>query len=638
MTTSKLFQLFLVLLFSGLTFISYLDEKQKLTAQVQLQIEQYANSIKQQKQWQGKGEALYDILKQQFSFQFFQYIDKTDSSNNFTQGELVPKEKVNLAKLFSIQSPYTQILDTGRLQVKLSNLSTIENTVARFQNILIIIWTTFLLISITYLLLTIRQKRSIGYISICVENLAKLSFGVIEKSRIKGEFKGIGLTLDNSKQLLKAKIDEFHKAHEKLSKTAFQDPLTGLATRARFTEKLNEIGNPERKDTGILVFIRATELASINQMHGREAGDDYLSRIASDIKRAFNQKPQAQFYRISTADFAIVIGDLTIKQATEIADRLKTAFNEYQQQVGTPSIGHIGLVPYLQDSDPVSLMTLADTAVSIAQTLGPNCYHIQEKLTGGELFGESRWKVAINDLLRRKAIKFYIQPIRPCRHNVEFYRELLSRFYNNQGKLLPTSTVIAMAERHGMSEELDKLIVLNTLRMLIQSPNLEGLIGINISAASATNKSFVSWLKNILNKQRQIAARLVFEVSESGMQANLSASYYFINELHSVGSRISIERFGLGFTSFKLFKEVRPDYIKLDPSYTQEITLDPHNKFFVKMIIDIARKLGIKVIATGVEKQEDKLAMDQLLIDGLQGYYIAEPSPLKQEKKSVNTA
>ncbi|MGS0730745.1 EAL domain-containing protein, partial [Shewanella sp. 0m-11] len=122
----------------------------------------------------------------------------------------------------------------------------------------------------------------------------------------------------------------------------------------------------------------------------------------------------------------------------------------------------------------------------------------------------------------------------------------------------------------------------------------------------------------------------VFEVNESGMQTNLSATYHFINELHSVGSRISIERFGLGFTSFKFFKEVRPDFIKLDHSYTQGISQDQHNKFFVKMIIDIARKLSIRVIATGVEKQEDKLIMEQLLIDGLQGYYIAKPTPFMQ--------
>ncbi|ABZ76497.1 diguanylate cyclase/phosphodiesterase [Shewanella halifaxensis HAW-EB4] len=638
MTTSKLFQLFLFLLFSGLTFLSYQHERQSLIAQADITLNQYASHIKQHKQWQGSGEALYNTLKQDYNFQFFQYIDKSDSSNNFTKGLLVPKDKADLTELFTLESPHTQALDAGRLQVKLSNVLAIDHTVAQFKNHLMIIWTTFLLISLTHLLLSMRQRKSIHYISVYIENLANLSFDAIEQSRIKGEYKGIGLMLEKSKQRLKAKIDEFDAAHEKLSKTAFQDPITGFATRALFTEKLDEIGKIERKEQGILVVIRATELTTINQMHGRKAGDDYLARIAHEIRRAFNDKPHALCYRISTADFAIVIAELSIKQAVTIAEGIKTAFIVYQQQVGTASIAHIGLVPYLQDSDPVSLMTLSDTAVSIAQTLGPNSYHVQEKLTGGELFGESRWKVAINDLLRRKAIKFYVQAIRPCRNDVESYRELLSRFYNSQGKLLPTTTVIAMAERHGMSEEIDKLVVLNTMRILLDYPNLSGLIGINISPASATNKAFVAWLKNILTRQRQIAARLVFEVNESGMQTNLSATYHFINELHSVGSRISIERFGLGFTSFKFFKEVRPDFIKLDHSYTQGISQDPHNKFFVKMIIDIARKLSIRVIATGVEKQEDQLIMEQLLVDGLQGYYIAQPTPFMQEDKLKSLA
>ncbi|GIU18663.1 EAL domain-containing protein [Shewanella sp. MBTL60-007] len=637
MTTSKYFQLFLFLLFIGLSYLSYQYAHQNLTKQSAQQLDQYSTAIAQENAWQGTGQALYEMLKPKFSFQFFQYIDAFDSGNNFTRGKLIAASDSMLAKLFIIESPHTQVLEAGRLQIKLSSQLLQKQTIRQFQNHLLIIWGCFVVIAFFHLLLSLKQRKSIRSITANIEKLSQLSFEAIDQSQFRGEFRNIGLTLEKAKQTLKAKVGELKELNNQLSKTVFQDPITGFATKARFTEKLDEICKAESKEFGILVIVKATELANINQLHGREAGDDYLCRIANEIRLAINEPTRSQFFRISTADFAVVIPDITIKQCSTIANQLKSSFREYQHQIGTPSIAHIGIVPYLEDSDPASLMTLADTAVSIAQTLGPNCYHIQEKLTGGELFGESRWKVAINDLLRRKAIKFYIQPIRPCRNDVESYRELLSRFYNSEGKLLPTTTVISMAERHGMSEELDKLVVLNTLRLLLQSPNLTGLIGINISAASATNKPFVSWLKNILTKQRQIAARLVFEVSESGMQTNLSATYHFINELHSVGSRISIERFGLGFTSFKFFKEVRPDYIKLDHSYTQEITLDPHNKFFVKMIIDIARKLGIRVIATGVEKQEDKLAMEQLLIDGLQGYYIAEPSPLKQEEKTANT-
>ncbi|MEZ9596347.1 EAL domain-containing protein [Shewanella sp. 10N.261.52.F9] len=634
MPTSKFFQLFLILLFSALTFLSYQNEKRNLDTKNASLLKQYAEIINKENQWQGSGESLYQQLQPAVGFQFFQYIDSNDSGNNFTRGTLQTNNTSPLSQLFITDLADTRSLLAGRLQVKLSNKSALSQTITRFEYHLMIIWSSFLLISFIYFLFTARQKSSIKYIANKIEDLGNLSFDAIEHSKIKREYNVVIQSLENSQQTLKAKLNELQAVNEQLTKTAFQDPITGFGTRARFTEKLEQICRPQHKEVGVLFIIKATELGAINQMVGREGGDDYLARIANEIRAAFKSKPQTLCFRISTADFAIVLPDANLKQGVAIASVLSTTFSEYQQQVGTASIAHIGLVPYLQDSDPVSLMTLADTAVSIAQTLGPNSYHLQEELTGDELFGESRWKVAITELLRRRSIKFYVQAIRPCRNDVESYKELLTRFYNSEGKVFPTTTVIAMAERHGMSGEIDKLVILNAIRLLIESPKITGLIGINISAASASNRTFVSWMKNILQQQRHIAARLIFEVNESGMQTNLSATYHFINELHSVGSRVSIERFGHGFTSFKFFKEVRPDFIKLDHSYTQGISTDPQNRFFVKMIIDIARKLGIRVIATGVEKQEDKIIMEQLLIDGLQGYYIAKPTPLIQGEKS----
>ena len=631
MKTSAIFQFFLMLIFGTLSVITYKVEQQNLAAKNTELLKQYATDIADKRNWQGNGKTLYSKLSSQFDLQFFQYIDSTDSSNNFTKGSIQASHQSFLSQILFAELAHTQILEDGRLQVKLSNTLPLSLSQAELQKQLIFILVSFVLISLLHAVLTFRQKKSIHYIAEQIEDLANLKFDAIEQSKTKGEYRLIGNIIEKSQQLLKNKVNLLKAQNEQLTKTAFQDPVTGLGTRARFTERLNKITDPKHQDIGVLFIIKATELATMNQMVGRDGGDDYLARIANEIRSSFKDNPQANYFRISTADFAVILPAINLKQGKVIAEALKVAFNEYQQQIGTTSIAHIGLVPYIENTDPVSLMTLADTAVSIAQTLGPNCYHVQEKLTGDELFGESRWKIAINELIRRKAVQFVVQPIRPCRNNVQCYSELLSRFYNTEGKLFPTTTVIAMAERHGMSEEIDKLVVLNSIQLLKNRSGISGPIGINVSSASATNKSFVSWLKDVLVKQKDVAARLVFEVNESGMQTNLSATYHFINELHSVGSRVSIERFGLGFTSFKFFKEVRPDFIKLDHSYTQGICSDPQNRFFVKMIIDISRKLSIRVIATGIETQDEKLTMEQLLTDGLQGYYIAKPLPLAQE-------
>ena len=219
------------------------------------------------------------------------------------------------------------------------------------------------------------------------------------------------------------------------------------------------------------------------------------------------------------------------------------------------------MVPYEQGNKPLALMALADSAVSVAQTLGPNYYYQLEKLSGHEQFGNDHWKVTIGDLINRRCIKFYQQPIQPCNNTTTVYRELLARFYNIEGKNLPTTSVIAMAERYEMSVDLDKMIVIETIKTLRDNPNISGAIGVNISASSALEENFTMWLKDILSKHRNIAARLVFELNESGMQTNLGASYQFVTSMHKVGAKIAIERFGLGFTSFKFFREVRPDFI-----------------------------------------------------------------------------
>jgi len=637
MTSFRYYFLFLIIVFSALTFSNYSSHQAELSQYRQHTLAKYTHEITSAKHWPSTGQALYLHLDKDFDFQFFQYIDGNNNDNNYTQGKLLFVPSSMISRLFHIEIPHTQTLPNGRLQVKLSIEQASHAAVKKFEHELIRLWGTFIIINLCLFLVISRQAKKLKYCAKVISEIPTLNFHSIQKSQLKGEFAPIAHALTLCQSNLKVEIDKLTESNEKLTRAAFQDPITGFETRAKFTEKLNEICSVNSQQLGVLAMIKATELGSINQMHGREAGDAYLSRISQQIRDALTKSPNACCYRISTSDFALILPDVSLKEGGEILEQVKIAFDDYLQSLGTGSVAYIGLCPYLQDSDPVSLMTLADTAVSIAQTLGPNSIHILQNLTGDELFGDNRWKVAIDDIIKRRAIKFYAQAIRPCRSDVEPYRELLSRFYNDQGKFLPTATVIAMAERHSLSEELDKLVVSKTLAMLHETPSMTGLLGINISASSANSENFVAWLKNTLARQRHLSARLVFEVNESGMQTNLSATYHFINEVHSVGGRVAIERFGLGFTSFKFFKDVRPDFIKLDGSYTLGISSDSHNQFFVKMVIDIARKLTISVIATSVENQEEKLAMESLLLDGLQGYYIAKPTPLLTGNNTADT-
>lgn len=628
MTMSKSYPVFLLLIFLALFAGVFQNENSQLQIQQQQELERFKRDLTAYSQWQGSGKDLFNALSIKYPFQFFQYINDTDGELNHTEGSLTSDNAHPLAGLFSVDLSHTQKLATGRLQVKLSANAQIAQSISNTEKLGLMLLLSFIILLAIFTFLMAKLKTSIQYAADYVSHISDLSFSALAASKLNGELNPLKQVLEDCRHQLKVQLDTLTQENEKLHKVAYQDPITGFASRPRFTNKLETINNPDIPQFGLMVMVKATELANINQHHGRSAGDDYLARVANCIRKTCTKYPDAQCYRVSSADFAVFIPDTVLKDGPKFLDELKVYLDEYQQMTKTESVAHIGLVPYQQGVEAIYLLTLADTAVSIAQTLGPNSYHIQEKLDGNEQFGDDRWKLAIHDLISRKALKFYQQPIQPCRTEVEVYRELLARFYNSEGKFLPTTTVIAMAERHGMSAELDKLVVISALKMLKENPTINGNFGVNISAFSAHQELFVGWLKDILGKQKYIASRLVFEINESGMQSNLGASHKFVRDVHSVGSRVSIERFGMSFTSFKFFSEVRPDYIKLDGSYTSNIDEDNNNKFFVRMMVDVARRIGIRVIATSVERQEEKLTLEKLLVDGLQGYYIAQPQAI----------
>ncbi|WP_028775094.1 EAL domain-containing protein [Shewanella waksmanii] len=630
MSVSKSFHLVLLTVFALIATAGLFVEKKQLHQFGEQQLAQYQQSSQLKTMDAANGKAFYRQLAAEYDLQFFQYIHTDDNELSYTHGSLDKQGNV-ITSWLNIDLDDTRTYPGGRLQVRLDTSQLIDAALNDFISWLLALIAAYVILAIIFSLMMRKQAVSIGYAASYIQNLSEHKYTALEQSKLGGQFKPLAQALDNSRAQFAQTTANYEKELVALNKEAYQDPITGLGTRQKFTEHLDTITNGKNSRIGILAIIKATELGSINQSQGRAAGDNYLAKIAEIISDCAVKYEHAQCYRISTGDFGVIISDITLKDSQQFLAAIKTHFNEYQQTINADSIGHTGLVPYQQGTEAVPLLTLADAAVSIAQTLGPNSFHIQEKLNGDELYGDTRWQEAIEDLIQRRALKFYVQPISPCRSEVQVYKELLARFYNSEGKFLPTATVIAMAERHGKSIELDKLVILSTIKMLLEDPSIEGAFGINISSASAMQPSFVAWLKDILGRQRHIAARLVFEVNEAGLQTNFKAAHSLVHEIHSVGSRVSVEHFGMGLTSFKFFKQVRPDFVKLDRSYAESIDVDTNNRFFVKMMIDIARRLAIRVIACGVERQEEKLALERLLVDGLQGYYIAQPQAFRNK-------
>ncbi|MDP4945241.1 MAG: EAL domain-containing protein, partial [Alishewanella sp.] len=208
------------------------------------------------------------------------------------------------------------------------------------------------------------------------------------------------------------------------------------------------------------------------------------------------------------------------------------------------------------------------------------------------------------------------------------YSEILVRFKTHEEQTLPTASFLAMAEKLDKIIAIDRLIVETSLTTIKTKSMHDQYFGINLSPRSVHDDQFVIWLERRLLKDANIAAKLVFEVSEFGLQQNLKTSKRFIDMLHRAGSRITVEKFGVGITSFKFFRDLKPDYVKMDGSYTRHINEDKNNQYFMRLMIDLAHRIGVGVFAESVETQEEKHMLESLFIDGNQGYYIGKPSPM----------
>jgi RNase E specificity factor CsrD len=628
MGLSRSVQLMLFIVFTTLLGCSYLSAQQQINLSSKQAVNQATKNIEKYRDWQGDGKSLYQALSQDDSFQFFQFIHSTDGSLNFTHGSLAEYPENLIGNMFSLDLDSAAELPEARLQIRLDKNKVLDAEFNGLSHFIVFILLAYLVLSLMFAVFMRLHKLRIVYAADCIKHMSDLSFDAIETSRLTGSLIPIGDALEYCRAGLKLSLDKVKRENEALTKAAYQDPITGFATRQRFTQHLDVITNQEQEKSGVFTMVKATELGNINQLFGRSAGDDYLSKVASCIRKAAQDYTQFDIYRISSGDFAVIFPDIPLRESTKFIDQLKLLLDEYGQSNNVDAVAHAGVIPYQGQTQAGALLSLADTAVSIAQTLGPNRSHIIEQQDELLNTGDHHWRTTINELIQDKSIVFHQQPIQPSQHNVEVYRELLTRFMNAQGDVLPTTSVIAMAERYGLHAELDSMIVTKALKLLSTNPSLNGKFGVNISAASILQDNFVFWLRDILLKNPQIASRIIFEVNEVGMQTNLAASQRFVSQMHKVGSKVAVERFGLGFTSFKFFREVRPDYIKLDSSYSDGIEQDNNNRFFIRMIVDIAKRISIKVIATGVERQNEKLALEKLFLDGLQGYYIAKPEKI----------
>ncbi|MGP9800749.1 EAL domain-containing protein [Rheinheimera sp. NSM] len=451
--------------------------------------------------------------------------------------------------------------------------------------------------------------------------------------KIPPEFSDINTALQKLANYTRSQYNQMASNAHQIAEEAYKDSVTDLPNRNRFVQHYEEnIRQNEQNDFGVFAITRCTELQSLNQTRGYQEGDNYVRDVAEIVKKLAGTYKDYRIYRLNSSDFGILLPRVTPKEAENFALQLQSRFNEYQKTSELDSVAYTGLVTYESGKALGELLAVADTSISLAQTKQANAWHLQKESAGLDMangsYGNQNWRNVIDDVLTNHRISLLVQLIQPSNRSAKAYSEILVRFKTQEGQILPTASFLAMAEKLDRIVAVDRLII-ETALTTIKNKNLQDqYFGLNLSARCVHDDQFIIWLERRLLKDAHIAAKLIFEVTEFGLQQNLKTSKRFIDMVHRAGARITVEKFGVGITSFKFFRDLKPDFVKMDGSYTRHINEDKNNQYFMRLMIDLAHRIGVGVFAESVETQEEKHMLESLFIDGNQGYYVGKPAPI----------
>lgn len=422
-----------------------------------------------------------------------------------------------------------------------------------------------------------------------------------------------------------------------LLELALYDQLTSLPNRQQFVRYYEQqVKAANAAYQSIFLVVRCSSLSQINQTKGYLAGDLYIKEMADLLKALPQLSDESPLFRLNNTDFCVWFPQKSTEYTEDLLLLLQQGFQSYRQQKQLDAVALTALVEVAQGKPLAELLAMADAALGLAKAKNSKVaaqsdqWHLlsdMQQVSADSQLSSQDWLRLFDDVVQSQRLSLLAQPIQALNKTTKTYAELVVRFRNSDDQLLPTASFLEMAQKLDKLIEIEQLIVEQALILAAKHPDQS--FGVNLSDYSVQTEGFISFLEQRLAKDSDVSSRLVFEISESGLLQNLKLSKKLIDMLHQFGSRITVEKFGAGITSFKFFRELKPDFAKMDASYTRQIEDDKNNQYYVRLMVDLAHRIGVAVFAEHVETAAEQQMLESLLIDGVQGYFFSKPAPLE---------
>jgi diguanylate cyclase (GGDEF)-like protein/PAS domain S-box-containing protein len=426
-----------------------------------------------------------------------------------------------------------------------------------------------------------------------------------------------------------SKTKEYQK---QITHMAYHDGLTDLPNRRFFNERFNNLVNEARhKNHSLaLMYIDMDRFKYINDSLGHMVGDKLLCAVAQRLKE--NLREQDFIARIGGDEFNVILPNTNRETAIELAenllDQFKLPFTLDNFELFITSCIGISVFPY-DGEDAVSLIKKADAALYRAKENGKNKYKMYHS---GMNIQSYKTFILQNDLrkaISRNELTLVYQPRIDLESGMVGSAEALLRWnHPNWGTISPLE-FIPIAEETGLIVEIGEWVLRTVCKQIKDWENADLTpvrVAVNFSALQFLQKDLVDNLKGILLETGIDSTMIEIEITESIIMGNENIILNTLSELKQMGIVISIDDFGTGYSSLNYLRKYPVDIIKIDKSFTQELSNTySDSRAIISTIISLANSLNMGVIAEGVETEEQLNILRDHHCHEIQGYLFSPP-------------
>ena len=425
-------------------------------------------------------------------------------------------------------------------------------------------------------------------------------------------------------------------AEERIRYLVQHDPLTGLPNRTLLFDRINTaIARAKRSKRHVVVFsIDVDRFKVVNDSLGHDVGDMLLQEMAQRLQTCVREEDTLS--RPGGDEFAIVFPNVedigaVAPIAEKVAACMRTPISISDMDFSLTA--SIGISVYPGDgTEKESLLKNADAAMNYAKETGRNRYHFFTNDLNRMVSERLRIETNLRKALERNEFVLYYQPQVDLHSNRVVGMEALIRWRQPEEGLISPAKFIPMAEESGLIVPIGEWILATAAgqwRDWTKAGMPPVSLAVNISAVQFYQSDFLEKISRHV-KQCRLESFLEIEVTEGVMMRNVPATLDIMHKLKAIGCKLSIDDFGTGYSSLGYLSRFPLDKLKIDQSFVRAMLTSQTNMAIVDTIIRLANNLHLRVIAEGVETDEEMEALRDRKCDEVQGYLYARPMPAEE--------